>query len=156
VNNEAELAESVRTFFAESQLLVAQRFVPSDFDWRVGVLGGEALYGCKYHMAPGHWQIVNDEESDGREYGRVEALPLEKIPAPAIGVAVRAARLIGDGLYGVDVKEVGGRFLVMEVNDNPTIETGEEDAVLGAALYRSIALWFRERLDARGQRTQRQ
>jgi glutathione synthase/RimK-type ligase-like ATP-grasp enzyme len=155
VNNEAELAESVRSFFAESQLLVAQRFVPSDFDWRVGVLGGEALYGCKYHMAPGHWQIVKDEDSSGPEYGRVEALPLALVPAQAIDVAVRAARLIGDGLYGVDVKEVGGRFLVMEVNDNPTIETGEEDAVLGAVLYKSIAQWFRERLDARGQRAQR-
>jgi len=155
VNDAAELAESVRTFFSESQLLVAQRFVPSDFDWRVGVLGGEALYGCKYHMAPGHWQIVKEEKATGREYGRVEALPLGQIPAQAIDVAVKAARLIGDGLYGVDVKEVGGRFLVMEVNDNPTIESGEEDAVLGDVLYRSIAQWFRDRLDARGQRPPR-
>jgi len=156
VNDEAELAESVKNFFGESQLLVAQRFVPSDFDWRVGVLGGEALYGCKYHMARGHWQIVKDEETSQREFGRVEALPLDQVPAPAVDVAVRAARLIGDGLYGVDVKEVGKRFLVMEVNDNPTIESGEEDAVLGDALYRSIAQWFRERLDTRGRRAQRE
>jgi glutathione synthase/RimK-type ligase-like ATP-grasp enzyme len=107
-------------------------------------------------MAPGHWQIVKEEEISGREYGQVEARTLDNVPAPAIDVAVRAARLIGDGLYGVDVKEVEGRFLVMEVNDNPTIESGEEDTVLGDALYSSIAQWFRERLDARVRRTHRE
>jgi glutathione synthase/RimK-type ligase-like ATP-grasp enzyme len=155
VNDEKELEDSVRSFFADSQLLVAQRFVPSDFDWRIGVLGGGAFYGCKYHMARGHWQIVKAGEGSTRQFGRVEALPLDKLPASAIDVAVRAARLIGDGLYGVDVKEVDGRFLVMEVNDNPTLESGEEDAVLGEALYLSIAQWFRDRLDARGRRSQR-
>jgi len=155
VNDEKELAEAVKSFFTESQLIVAQRFVPSDFDWRIGVLGGEALYGCKYFMAQGHWQIVKEEESSERVYGRVEARALDNVPAQAIDVAVRAARLIGDGLYGVDVKEVGGRFLVMEVNDNPTIESGEEDTVLGNALYAGIAQWFRVRLDARAQRAHR-
>jgi glutathione synthase/RimK-type ligase-like ATP-grasp enzyme len=155
VNDEHEFADAVRGFFTESQLLVAQRFVPSDFDWRVGVLGGKPLYCCKYFMAQGHWQIVKQESSD-RVYGRVEARALDDAPAPAIDVAVKAARLMGNGLYGVDVKEVGGRFMVMEVNDNPTIEAGEEDTVLGDALYKEIARWFRERLDARLQRTHRE
>lgn len=150
VNDEQELAASVRDFFETSQLLVAQRFVPSDFDWRVGVLGGAAFYGCKYHMARGHWQIVDDKGGKKRTFGRVEALPLGELPPGAVDVAVRAAGLIGDGLYGVDVKEVGGRFMVMEVNDNPTIESGQEDGVLGDALYTAIAQWFRDRLDARG------
>ena len=63
---------------------------------------------------------------------------------------MRAARLIGDGLYGVDVKEFAGRFLVIEVNDNPNIESGYEDAVIGDRLYRAVMSWFRRRLDARG------
>jgi glutathione synthase/RimK-type ligase-like ATP-grasp enzyme len=63
---------------------------------------------------------------------------------------VRAASLIGDGLYGVDVKEADGGFLVMEVNDNPNIDTGCEDAVLGDRLYLAVMEWFRQRLDERG------
>jgi glutathione synthase/RimK-type ligase-like ATP-grasp enzyme len=38
----------------------------------------------------------------------------------------------------VDLKEVGGRILVIEVNDNPSIDAGIEDAVLGDSLYQSI------------------
>ena len=48
------------------------------------------------------------------------------------------ANLIGDGLYGVDLKRVGRRVVVIEVNDNPSIEAGYEDAVLKDALYREI------------------
>jgi len=75
---------------------------------------------------------------------------LDDAPREAVRVAVRAARLIGDGLYGVDVKEYAGRFLVMEVNDNPNIESGCEDAVIGDRMYRAVMSWFRRRLDARG------
>jgi hypothetical protein len=35
----------------------------------------------------------------------------------------------------------------MEVNDNPSIERGVEDQVLGDALYEAIAQVFRARLD---------
>src|SRR5574337_946865 len=37
--------------------LVAQRFVRSQFDWRVGVLGGEPLYVCQYTIPRNRWQI---------------------------------------------------------------------------------------------------
>jgi glutathione synthase/RimK-type ligase-like ATP-grasp enzyme len=101
-------------------------------------------------MARGHWQIIHHSSGGQRRYGKVEGLPLEKAPRGAIEVAVRAATLIGDGLYGADVKEVGDRFLVMEVNDNPTIEAGYEDAVLKDELYLAVMRHFRERLDSRG------
>jgi glutathione synthase/RimK-type ligase-like ATP-grasp enzyme len=128
---------------------VAQAFVPSSFDWRVGVLDGRALWVCKYHMVPGHWQIVENGHSE-RRYGKVETLAVEAGPSQAVDVALRATKLIGDGLYGVDVKEVDGRFLVMEVNDNPNLDAGAEDRVLGDELYLAILRLFRERLDARG------
>jgi hypothetical protein len=54
---------------------------------------------------------------------------------------------MGDGLYGVDLKERAGRVTVMEVNDNPTLETGEEDAAVGDALYRRVMEVFLERLE---------
>jgi glutathione synthase/RimK-type ligase-like ATP-grasp enzyme len=36
---------------------------------------------------------------------------------------------VGKGLYGVDIKEVNGEYVVVEVNDNPSIYAGYEDSV---------------------------
>ncbi len=90
--NEAELERASTTFFDTSELVVAQEFVPSDFDWRIGVLDGEPLWACRYHMARGHWQIQQVAEGGGRRYGRVEALPLADVPGGAVRVAVRRRR----------------------------------------------------------------
>jgi hypothetical protein len=38
----------------------------------------------------------------------------------------------------------------MEVNDNPNVDAGCEDAFLGDRLYLTVMDWFRHRLDARG------
>jgi glutathione synthase/RimK-type ligase-like ATP-grasp enzyme len=150
VDSPGDLRARVSEFLRDSELVVAQAFTPSTFDWRIGVLGGEALFACRYHMARGHWQIVATGTSGRRRYGRVEALPLDRAPAEAIELAARSARLVGDGFYGVDIKETDGRFLVMEVNDNPNVDAGYEDAVLGDRLYLAVMDWFRQRLDARG------
>jgi hypothetical protein len=31
----------------------------TEFDWRIGILNGQALYACQYFMSRGHWQIYN-------------------------------------------------------------------------------------------------
>lgn len=151
VSNQDELKSRLADFFEQSDLVVAQEFMPSAFDWRVGVLNGRAFYACKYHMAKGHWQIIaRDSESD--KYGRVEAVALEAVPTRVRDVAVSAASHIGDGLYGIDVKEVHGRHVVMEINDNPSIEAGYEDGVVKDDLYLDVMKLFRDRLDARGRK----
>jgi glutathione synthase/RimK-type ligase-like ATP-grasp enzyme len=129
-NDPAELEKHVQALFGASELGVAQEFVPSGFDWRVGVLDGKCLWVCKYHMAKGHWQIRGGKTPEKPRFGRVEAVPPEAAPRAAIELGVKAASLMGRDLYGVDVKEVDGRYLVMEVNDNPSLESGDEDAVL--------------------------
>jgi glutathione synthase/RimK-type ligase-like ATP-grasp enzyme len=134
--------------FEESELLVAQAWTPSNFDWRVGVLGGEPLFACRYHMAKGHWQIIHDGPAGRRDYGRVETVPLADVPEAVVRTAVRAARLMGNGLYGVDLKEVEGRALVIEVNDNPNLDAGFEDRVVGDALYETVMRYFLARLEA--------
>ena len=146
----AELLGTVREFFSESDLIVAQEYVPSPFDWRVGVLDGQPLYVCRYHMSGKHWQIARTDGSGTPRFGRVETLAVEEAPPRVVRLGVRAARLIGDGLYGVDLKSVGRRLLVMEVNDNPSIEAGYEDAVLGEELYLAIMRHFYDRLEVRG------
>ena len=58
------------------------------------------------------------------------------------------ANAIGDGFYGVDIKTVNGRHVLMEINDNPNVDRGVEDAVLGDELYDRIMKGFRARVDA--------
>jgi glutathione synthase/RimK-type ligase-like ATP-grasp enzyme len=148
--NEQDLQRYLAAFFAGSELVVAQEFAPSGFDWRVGVLDGKPLYVCKYHMARGHWQVQKAHGPKRRSYGKVETIAVADAPPGAVRVAVRAANLVGRGLYGVDVKERNGKFLVMEVNDNPNIEAGCEDKILKDDLYLAIMRLFRERLDRSG------
>ncbi len=150
VGSETELMDRLQSLFQESELVIAQGYVPSSFDWRIGVLDGKPLYVCKYHMATGHWQIAHNAPGKQTRFGRVETFRVEDAPAEAVELGVRAAALVGDGLYGVDIKEVDGHFLVMEVNDNPNIDAGIEDAILKDSLYEEIIRWFCQRLDGRG------
>jgi glutathione synthase/RimK-type ligase-like ATP-grasp enzyme len=145
-----DLERILPELFEESELVVAQAWTPSAFDWRIGVLEGRPLFGCRYHMAPGHWQIIRGQGGRHSRHGKVEALPLADVPGAVIDVAVRAASLIGAGFYGVDLKEVDDRCVVMEVNDNPNVEAGFEDAVLQDELYLEIMRVLRRRLDERG------
>ena len=64
--------------------------------------------------------------------------------------AVKAARIIGKGLYGVDLKQHGNHVYVIEVNDNPSIDQGVEDEYLGNELYMQIMAEFAQRLENRG------
>ncbi len=60
--------------------------------------------------------------------------------------ALKAAALIGKGLYGVDLKVVDGRPVVIEINDNPSIDHEVEDEVLGDELYYRIVNYFINKL----------
>lgn len=135
--------------FEKTDLLVAQEYVPTDFDWRIGVLDGTALFACRYGMAPGHWQIVSRDEGGGVHEGDAATMPVEEAPPAVVRLAVRAARLMGDGLYGVDLKVVKGKPIVIEVNDNPNIDAGVEDAAIGQLLYDRIMQHFFWKLEAR-------
>jgi glutathione synthase/RimK-type ligase-like ATP-grasp enzyme len=146
-----ELSRHLDAFFKESGLIVAQEFVPSSFDWRVGVLERRPLYACRYHMVEGHWQIQKSGRAGWRRYGKAESVPVETVPPGVLEAGLASASLIGDGLYGVDVKEVDGRVMVMEVNDNPSIEAGIEDGG-NDAIYDAVMRYFLDRLEERGRK----
>lgn len=131
--------------FKQSPLLIAQAFTLSDFDWRVTVLDGKPLFVCKYHMVPGHWQIRH-ATSRGARYGRVEAVPRDEAPRDVVKLACRASKLIGEGLYGVDLKQTKSGPVVIEVNDNPNIDIGYDDAAEGPIIYEELVEWFIRRL----------
>ncbi len=147
VETEAELKRETREFLERSDLIVAQAYEPTEYDWRVGVLDGEPLYACRYFMAPAHWQVVKRDGNGGKREGDHQTLDVSEVPKPVLDVAVQAARAVGHGLYGVDLKQIGRVVKVIEVNDNPNIDVGVEDLVLKDQLYRRIIEFFARRLD---------
>ncbi len=116
-----------KRYMRRSDLIVVQRFVSSGFDWRVGVLGGEPLYVCKYTIPKRRWKILTYTPEGRAIHGPVLSLPLSDADPRLIERAVAASDAIGKGLYGVDLKQVGDEYSVIEVNDNPTIIVGDED-----------------------------
>jgi glutathione synthase/RimK-type ligase-like ATP-grasp enzyme len=146
VTTEEEFRRTTGELLEQSDLIIAQSFVPTDFDWRVGILDRQPLYACRYYMAQGHWQIIQRSLGHTR-YGRVETMLVEEAPRRVVRTALRAANLVGDGLYGVDLKQVGRSIYVIEINDNPSIEAGDEDRELGAELYRRVMRSFVRRIE---------
>jgi glutathione synthase/RimK-type ligase-like ATP-grasp enzyme/gamma-glutamyl:cysteine ligase YbdK (ATP-grasp superfamily) len=133
--------------FRRSPLIIAQEFLPTDFDWRVTVLGGRLLFAARYYMARGHWQIRSETKGTER-YGRVEAVARGQAPRAVVQLALRAAALIGDGMLGVDLKETPSGPVVIEINDNPNLDVGYEDAADGNAIYEDLVRFFVERVEA--------
>ncbi|MDT8439357.1 MAG: RimK family protein [Wenzhouxiangellaceae bacterium] len=144
-----ELEPAVRRLLKTSELVVAQEYLPTAFDWRVGIIDGRPLYVCRYHMARGHWQIIKHDGDKGMDEGNADTLAIGEAPDIVIKTALKAANLIGNGLYGVDLKEADGKVRVIEVNDNPSIDGGVEDEVLKGALYREILGVILKRVEAR-------
>ena len=67
VANPDELKAGADTLFQQSSLLLAQEFMPTEFDWRIGILNREPLYACQYFMSRGHWQIYNHDAARGSD-----------------------------------------------------------------------------------------
>lgn len=136
VEDEAALKQAVAQLLEKSDLVIAQEYLPTEYDWRIGVFDRQPIFACRYFMAKGHWQILKrDGEGIKQAEGGVASVPVEHAPADVVRTALKAANLIGDGLYGVDLKQVGRQVYVIEVNDNPNIDAGFEDKIDGDELY---------------------
>lgn len=141
------LQQEASRLFESSALLLLQEWLPTDYDWRIGVLDGQVLYASRYYMARGHWQIYDHSRGKTRSGGFTTHAP-DDVPKPVIKAALKATRLIGNGLYGVDIKQLGERVVVIEINDNPNLDAGVEDEVLGPRLYDKVMEVFLERMEA--------
>ena len=127
VETPAQFVRMGRRFLRRADRLVVQRFVASEYDWRVGVLAGQPLYVCRYMIPKRRWKVLTYTPSGRAVFGEVRGMELSQVNPVLVDTALRAAAAIGNGLYGVDLKQVGEEFQVIEVNDNPTIAAGEED-----------------------------
>jgi glutathione synthase/RimK-type ligase-like ATP-grasp enzyme/gamma-glutamyl:cysteine ligase YbdK (ATP-grasp superfamily) len=150
ISSPEEYRERAGEMFRKSPLIIAQEYLPTEFDWRVTVLHGQLLFAARYHMARGHWQIRTETKGTER-YGRVEAVPREEAPREVVELALRAAGLIGRGLYGVDLKETPRGPVVIEINDNPNLDVGYEDAADGAVIYEDLVRFFLRRIEEGGE-----
>jgi glutathione synthase/RimK-type ligase-like ATP-grasp enzyme len=126
VNDIAEFFRVARRFIKLSDWIVVQQFIESRYDWRVGVLDGQLLYACKYTI-PSDTFKIQASVNGHLVYCGVESVSPDKVPPHVISLGIDAANAIGKGLYGVDIKNNNGDAYVIEVNDNPSIESGEDD-----------------------------
>lgn len=149
VKSQENFSAVSRDLFKRSALLLAQEYLYTDYDWRIGVLNKKPIFACRYFMTKGHWQIYNHEQPGKVQTGKYETIPVYEAPKSVVRAAVKAAELIGDSLYGVDVKQRGREAFVIEVNDNPNIDNGVEDLFLGDELYQIVMEEFFRRLERR-------
>ena len=133
-----EFQAIAHSMFKDSEIVLVQDFMYTDFDWRVGVLNGEVLFVARYFMVRDHWQIIRHAGDGEHSEGRTEAVKVADTPLAVLQAAVAAAKLIGDGFYGVDLKENASGVFVIEINDNPNLDLGCEDRVLGDEVYRRL------------------
>ncbi|WP_160287289.1 RimK family protein [Pseudomonas knackmussii] len=149
VENREALQVAAAELFERSVLILAQEFFYTEYDWRIGVLNQKPIFACQYFMSKGHWQIY-DHSPDAQELsGDFRTMAVHEAPRKVVDLALKTANLIGDGLYGVDLKQGGDRVVVIEVNDNPNIDSGVEDVFLGDDLYKLILEEFVRRLEVK-------
>ena len=146
VSSSEEFHERARQMLENSYVILAQDYMPTEYDWRIGVLNGQPLFAAKYLMARGHWQIYHHKQNKKVVSGGFETVPLDDVPQYILKTAITAGLTIGNGLYGVDLKDIDRRAVVIEVNDNPNIDAGVEDKVAGTDLYDRLMTTFLDRI----------
>lgn len=149
VKGREELRAKLGEYLERSDLVIAQEFLYTEYDWRIGVLNHRPLYACRYYMARNHWQIYKHGGSRIGS-GKFETLPTFEVPRPVLDAALKAAAIVGNGLYGIDLKQDGNKVYVIEVNDNPNLDHGIEDEFVGDELYMQLMGEFVRRLEERG------
>lgn len=146
-NNAEEFDRLCQELFKKSDLILTQEFMQTEFDWRVGILNNTPLFVCQYFMARHHWQIIKNKGDKALRSGKIKNIKIEDTPKGVIDIALKATKLIGNGFYGVDLKQTKDGIFVIEINDNPSINSGDEDSILQDELYKIILREFIRRIE---------
>ncbi len=125
--NVEDILKIGRRFFRRADIIILQQYIPSKFDYRVVLLDKKVISVVKYHMNGNSWRIVDMDENGRKVECSVEGVDIDNVDEKLINVALEAGNSIGNGLYGVDLKDIDGEYFVIEVNDNPNIDHGLED-----------------------------
>jgi glutathione synthase/RimK-type ligase-like ATP-grasp enzyme len=125
-HNYDEVMRTAKRFIKMSDWIVVQQYIESKYDWRIGVLNGEVIYGCKY-LIPSETFKIQAVINGKLVYCTVESIPINKIPPKVAALGIAAANAVGRGLYGIDIKDTNKNPVVIEVNNNPSIEKWEDN-----------------------------
>ncbi len=142
-----QVLDAAKQLFSRSRIILAQEFMYTAYDWRIGILNNKAIFACQYKQSRGHWQIVNHKADGSAIAGGFATMPVEDAPQDVVDLALKAAALIGSGFYGVDLKQNDHGVFVIEINDNPNIDQGVEDKVLKGELYKIVLQDFIRRIE---------
>jgi glutathione synthase/RimK-type ligase-like ATP-grasp enzyme len=129
-HNRKEFIDISKRFLRKSKVVIVQEYIQSDFDWRVGVLQNKILYLCKYCIPKGGWK-VRSKINGKNVWGDTIAVARDSISQELKDICTGLSKCVGDGFYGLDVKQTKDGYRVIEINDNPSIYEGYEDAMDG-------------------------
>ena len=93
--------------------------------------------------------IIKHGENGKFEEGGFATFRIEDAPSDVVELGVKAARLIGDGLYGVDIKQNDSGVFIIEINDNPNLTNTVEGAVIKDEMWKALIEWYAARLEKR-------
>jgi hypothetical protein len=72
-------------------MLLAQKFMPTEFDWRVGVLGGEPLFAASTTWRTSTGRSSSHDANGSHAEGGHSTFPIEEAPRDVIDIAPRRA-----------------------------------------------------------------
>ncbi|MCR4442754.1 MAG: ATP-grasp domain-containing protein [Peptococcaceae bacterium] len=139
VNSYDEFVMVGKKFLRRADRIIVQQYIPSEYDWRVILLNGKVQAVVKYVFAQNTWRTMDRAENG--ELSKVVGVRIEEAKPELLKIAADAAKAIGNSLYGVDIKEVDGEYYVIEVNDNPNIDAGNEDQA-SPEIYKNIVRYL--------------
>ncbi|MCB1189019.1 MAG: RimK family protein [Leptospiraceae bacterium] len=146
-NARQEMKDIASKLLKESEIILGQEYLYTEFDWRIGILNRTPIFASQYYMSKKHWQIYDHNAPGGVRSGKYKTVLIEYAPPDIVRAATNAANLIGDGLYGVDIKQTSKGPCVIEINDNPNIDEGVEDSALKDELYKMMIRDFIRRIE---------
>lgn len=138
-----DLSEYISILKNISKDVICQEFIETKYDWRITLFNHKFLFAVKYYMVDNDWKIIKYDRKGDYVDGKHECIRFEDIPLCVLAEAEKVNRLLTDGLYGIDVKEVNGKAYVIEINDNPSIDGDVEDEIECNSIYDTIIQYFR-------------
>jgi glutathione synthase/RimK-type ligase-like ATP-grasp enzyme len=141
-NNRDEFLNHCKQIFRQPvRCLIVQKFIKTDFDWRLCYFQKKLLFACKYYMVQGDWKIAKYDRKGKHVQGRHECIAPADLNPELKLAAEKCLEFLGNGLWGIDLKHTEDGVYVIETNDNPSIDAGVEDG-LEKSIYKTIMGYF--------------
>lgn len=111
IHNVSELRQLQKEENLEGYIF--QEYIENEFDWRLVVVDGRVIYGCKR---------IRQNKDDFRNNVKLGAMEELGIPSAELkSIAKKAAKAMNLTVAGVDIIENQGRKYVIEINRSPSL-----------------------------------